>query len=270
MSRKALFFDIDGTLFSEVDRRVPASAKKALALAQKAGHLILINTGRSYSELGVIRTEVEPDGWLCGCGTYVEVGGQVLYHRVMTEEQSAHIRQSMRAHDLDGFLEGKEGCYVISETSRFSEGMRIRKGIADAIVSYDFMKECGPFEKFCVLADEQSDRAGFFRSMGLEIDIIDRGRGFYECVPAGHSKATAIDVVLERYGLQLEDAIVFGDSTNDLPMFEHVPNAVLMGKHDKELEPYASFVTKTVEQDGIWYAMERLGLLEEDGTAVQK
>jgi 3-deoxy-D-manno-octulosonate 8-phosphate phosphatase KdsC-like HAD superfamily phosphatase len=71
-------------------------------------------------------------------------------------------------------------------------------------------------------------------------------------------------VVLENYGLTLEDAYVFGDSTNDIAMFEHVPNAVLMGRHSPELEPYASFLTKTVEQDGIWYAMEKLGLLNEE------
>lgn len=94
--------------------------------------------------------------------------------------------------------------------------------------------------------------------------MIDRGEGFYECVPEGFTKATAIDVILEAYGLTLEDAYVFGDSTNDIAMFEHVPNAVLMGRHSPELEPYASFLTKTVEQDGIWYAMEKLGLLSED------
>ena len=76
------------------------------------------------------------------------------------------------------------------------------------------------------------------------------------------SKATGIDVVLDTFGLELKDAYVFGDSTNDISMFEHVPNAILMGKHDRELEPFSSFTTKTVEQDGIWYAMEKLGLLK--------
>ena len=64
--------------------------------------------------------------------------------------------------------------------------------------------------------------------------------------------------------MMLTSSITFGDSTNDIAMFEHVPNAVLMGKHSPELEPYASFLTKNVEQDGIWYAMEKLGLLSEE------
>lgn len=264
MSRKALFFDIDGTLLSVVDRQVPESAKRALQIARSCGHLVFVNTGRSYSELGemipLLGSEI--DGWVCGCGTYVTVGGKSLYYRAMPKEQSLMVRTLIEKHNLDGILEGKDGCYVGSPDSRFQEGRRIRKALHFAIKSNDWWKDCGEAEKFCVLADEESDRAGFFRSLGLDIHVIDRGAGFYECVPAGHSKATGIDVILEAYGLELKDAYVFGDSTNDLSMFEHVPNAVLMGKHDKELEPFASFVTKNVEQDGVWYAMEKLGLLK--------
>lgn len=264
MSRKALFFDIDGTLLSEVTRKVPESAKRAIQTARACGHLAFVNTGRSYIELGEIRTllDAEMDGWLCGCGTYVEVGGKTLYHRAMPNEQSLRIRAAIEAANMDGILEGKDGRYVGTPDSRFPEGRRIRESLAWAIKSSNWNESCGEAEKFCVLADEQSDRAGFFRSLGLDIDVIDRGNGFYECVPAGHSKATAIDVILDAYGLTQQDAYVFGDSTNDISMFEHVPNAVLMGKHDKELEPFASFTTKTVEQDGIWYAMEKLGLLK--------
>ncbi|MDO5408445.1 MAG: HAD family hydrolase [Eubacteriales bacterium] len=264
MSRKALFFDIDGTLLSEVTRLVPDSAKRALETARACGHLVFINTGRSRSELGEIRPLLGElvDGWLCGCGTYVEMDGKELYHRPMPEAQSLHVRKAIEAANMDGILEGKDGCYVGSPDSRFPEGRRIRKALAWAIKSFNWNESCGEAEKFCVMADEESDRAGFFRSLGLDIDIIDRGNGFYECVPAGHSKATGIDVVLDAFGLELKDAYVFGDSTNDISMFEHVPNAILMGKHDRELEPFASFTTKTVEQDGIWYAMEKLGLLK--------
>ena len=91
--------------------------------------------------------------------------------------------------------------------------------------------------------------------------MIDRGNNFYECVPAGFTKATAIAWVLDHYEIAKEDAWVFGDSSNDLAMFEYAENAVLMGCHDKVLEPYATFVTKNVEDDGIAWAMERLGLL---------
>lgn len=261
MSRKALFFDIDGTLFSEVTRQVPESALEALAKARACGHLVFINTGRVWSELGTLGEMLDVDGWLCGCGTYIMAGDSVLYHRTIPEDQRARICRAMEEADIDGILEGAAGCYLGSSESRFPEGGHIRRELAFAIRSMDWNQECGPVEKFCMWADDKSDRVGFFRKLGLDFQVIGRGDGFYECVPEGHSKATAIDVILKEYGLALEDAYVFGDSENDISMFEHVPNAILMGKHSKELEPFASFVTKTVEQDGIWYAMEKLGLL---------
>ena len=155
-------------------------------------------------------------------------------------------------------------CYYCSQSGRMPFGQQLRKNFGNTIEWLEPESVCGEINKFCILTDSQSDRAGLFRDLDLDIAVIDRGEGFYECVPEGFTKATAIDVVLETYGLTLEDAYVFGDSTNDIAMFEHVPNAVLMGKHSPELEPYASFLTKNVEQDGIWYAMEKLGLLSEE------
>ena len=187
-----------------------------------------------------------------------------MLNRLMPEQQVQRISRLAVDCDADIFLEGPGVCYYCSQSGRMPFGQQLRKNFGNTIEWLDPEAVCGEINKFCILTDSQSDRAGLFRDLDLDIAVIDRGEGFYECVPEGFTKATAIDVVLETYGLTLEDAYVFGDSTNDIAMFEHVPNAVLMGKHSPELEPYASFLTKNVEQDGIWYAMEKLGLLSEE------
>lgn len=263
MSKKALFFDIDGTLQSEVTKTVPQSAVTAIETARSLGHLVFINTGRSYSQLGLVKERLKFDGYLCGCGTYIEAEGEVLYHRVLPKAQVEQIKAAIISCNMEGILEGREGCYYSHNPSRFRLGQELLKHLT-GVLKFPGDDEAGDisFEKFCVMTDENSNKGAFFRSLGLGIDVIDRGGDFYECVPAGHSKATAIEVILDHLKLKLADAIVFGDSLNDLPMFELVPNAVLMGKHDRELEPFASFRTKTVEDDGIAYAMQRLGLLE--------
>lgn len=262
MNRKALFFDIDGTLLSEVTHQIPASAVQAISRARSAGHLAFINTGRCRAQLRDIENMLEMDGYVCGCGTYVEVHREQIYHRSMTEEQSILIRRAIEECDVFGILEGMDGCYMMEEYSRFPIAEKLKEAVGYALRSCDWQNDRISFDKFCVVCDEKSSKAAFFRRLGLDIDVIDRGSNFYECVPAGHSKATGIQVVLDRYGILLEDAYVFGDSTNDLSMFEYASNAVLMGKHDKELELYASFLTKTVEHDGIAYAMRRLGIIE--------
>lgn len=262
-SKKALFFDIDGTLLSEVDKTVPESARQALMRARAQGHLVFINSGRTYCLIGPIKDLVEVDGYCCGCGTRIIVGDEVLYSATIPHERGLQMKRDVLKFNLDGVLEGTESCYFRKEKSRIPRLEEIRSSIAGGgnVSPYGWDEDCYDFDKLCVMADETSDLAGFSRALGLEFDIIDRGAGFYECVPAGHSKATAIGVVQEKYGIALEDVYVFGDSTNDLSMFEYAKNCILMGHHDVELEPYATFFTKNVEADGIEYAMDKLGLL---------
>lgn len=51
MPAKIAFFDIDGTLTSEVDGRVPADAAAAIAGARANGNLMFINTGRCFQNV---------------------------------------------------------------------------------------------------------------------------------------------------------------------------------------------------------------------------
>jgi Cof subfamily protein (haloacid dehalogenase superfamily) len=261
--RKALFFDIDGTLFSEVNRNVPESAKEALEQARKNGHLVFINSGRTYCLIGSIKEMVLVDGYCCGCGTRIVAKDQVLFSAAIPHERGLEIKRIIQEHNLDGVLEGTESCYFRKGTSRFPQVEKMKEIVEREgnLSPYGWDDDCYDFDKFCVFADEESDLKGFSRALGLDFEIIDRGSGFYECIPSQYSKATAIELVLKHYGIALEDTYVFGDSTNDLSMFEYAKNCILMGHHSVELEPYATFYTKNVEDDGVAYAMKKLGLV---------
>ena len=82
-NKKILFFDIDGTLISETSGEIPESTKTALKKAQENGHITIINTGRTKSLIGDDIKELEFDGYICGCGTYIEVDNKVLYNNIV-------------------------------------------------------------------------------------------------------------------------------------------------------------------------------------------
>ena len=118
MNRKALFFDIDGTLFSEIERQVPQSAVLALKKTRQCGNLVFINTGRTVCQTAGIQMEVESDGLLCGCGTYITTGNEVIYDRRIPAERTARLKEDIVRFGLDGVLEGVEGCYFQRGESR--------------------------------------------------------------------------------------------------------------------------------------------------------
>ena len=261
-NRKALFFDVDGTLLPEGTRQIPESARNALKEARSNGHLIFINSGRTYCNLDEVKRQIEADGYLCGCGTHIIAGDQVIYRYFIPHEEGVRLKRDIVEFGLDGVLEGAESCYMRSQPSRFPEIEGLRADLREngALSPYNWDVDYYEYDKCYLASDCLSDCEGLFARMN-RMDIIDRGGGFYECVPSGHSKATAIERVLEYYGLPLEAAYVFRDSSNDLAMFEYASNCVVMEKHSPELDPFATFVTRSVEEDGIAYAMEQLGIV---------
>ena len=260
--RKALFFDIDGTLLTEDTHELPESARRALERARDLGHLVLINTGRTYGDLGDLKELLPTDGWLCGCGTYIWAEGRELYHYTIPRRQGERLKRDLMECGVDGVLEGIDGCYGRRD-SWIPEILRLKESLArmGALLPQGWDEDGYDFDKCYLRADENSRREELFARMDF-MEIIDRGNGAYECVPKGHSKATAIEKVLRIYGIPRSDAYVFGDSSNDLSMFRYARNCVAMGKHSPVLEPYATFITRTVEEDGIAYALEQLGIID--------
>lgn len=260
---QALFFDIDGTIISEKTMKVPESARRALEAAREKGHLIFINTGRTICSLPPEIMEIPFDGFLCGCGIYLTYHNEVIYETHLPEEEAVAIAEMAMKCRIDGVFEGVEDVYFSSQISRFESIENMKRYMYEHGLGREKYLEEGycPYDKLYVVTDELSDKKSFFCFVSDTVDVIDRGDGAYECVPKGFSKATAIELILNKFGMTKKQSYVFGDSSNDLPMFQYAGHAIAMGEHDPVLDPYAEFVTKTVEEDGIEFALKRYGLI---------
>ena len=257
-NRKILFFDIDGTLLSHRTLTIPESAKRAVRKAKENGHLIFINTGRTISVINKEIKDLGFDGYICGCGSYIEVDGEVIYSNDIDKSKYAEIINKIEEYDLDVVLEGREAVYYNRDTS------------TDAILT-DFIKNNYPvstfkdenlqFDKMYMKYGDNENLKDFCDFTKDLFDFIDHGNGGGEMVPKGHSKATGIDFVLNHYNIDDKDSYAFGDSNNDIHMFERVTNSIVMGNGNPELFENATFVTKDIDEDGIEHAMKHFNII---------
>ena len=79
--------------------------------------------------------------------------------------------------------------------------------------------------------------------------------------PFGHTKAEGIKRVLDYYHADETDAFAFGDDLNDREMIALAGVGVAMGNGKYAVKAIADFVTAPVDEDGIYLAFERYGLL---------
>lgn len=262
-NRKAIFFDIDGTILSEETKIVPHSAVEAIQAAREAGHLTFINTGRTRACLPDKIKDVEFDGILCGCGTELIFHGKSIMHQSLDSQLCCQIAEAVRKTGVGAILEGESFYFNVPDRPAF-QFLKTGGGLKEEArmnLVFEWEPEETRFDKFVYWTDENSDNETLVKLIKPVMDIMVRGDHFYEIVPKGFTKAKAIQIVQEMFHINLKNTYVFGDSSNDLSMFEYSPNAIAMGKHDPVLDPYTSYVTDTVENDGIWKAMKALNLI---------
>ena len=96
---------------------IPESAKRAVRKAKENGHLIFINTGRTISVINKEIKDLGFDGYICGCGSYIEVDGEVIYSNDIDKSKYAEIINKIEEYDLDVVLEGREAVYYNRDTS---------------------------------------------------------------------------------------------------------------------------------------------------------
>ncbi|MCR5016671.1 MAG: Cof-type HAD-IIB family hydrolase [Ruminococcus sp.] len=262
--QSVIFFDIDGTLITEDARHlIPDSTRKALELVRANGHLTFINTGRTTFNVRPQVRELGFDGLICGCGTYIEFGGEVLLYNHLSQEHCRRTAAAVRECGVTPVYEHKDGYFFDRLAVRnadledflvsfVEEGIPVDRDISEPEFIYD---------KFVVWENPHADMERFRRVISRDYDMIDRGNGFWENVPRGFSKATAMDFILAKLGIPRENAYAIGDSMNDLPMLQAVEHSIAMGGAEV-IYPYVSYVTTPIEEDGIYNALAHFGLLQ--------
>ncbi len=260
---KLLFFDIDGTLMSEKTGLIPKSAKKAIKKAQEAGHLVFINTGRPRSTIEDKILNLGLDGYVCGCGSYIELHGKILHSSALPHELCLEIVEQLKKCRISALLEGEKAVYY-EKDNRHPQVALIKENYAkvgfDTTKTWDDKNIC--FDKATCWLNEDSLFEPFMEWMKKYFEPIKRAENFYEFIQPQYSKATGIQYLLNHFNLPLDAAYAFGDSTNDLSMLRYVNHSIGMQESHLDVLKTVSFITKDVDDDGIAYALEKLNLIK--------
>ena len=84
-----------------------------------------------------------------------------------------------------------------------------------------------------------------------------------DIIPADSGKGTGVRKILEHYRLNKEEAIAFGDGSNDIEMLQAVGLGVAMENASEQLKDIADDICGHVAGDGIYHYCVKHGLIRE-------
>ena len=277
MSKKTVFFDIDGTIW-DWKGIIPSSAKEAILKLKDNGHIPVLCTGRAR---GHVRNRELLDigfpGIIAACGTHVEYEGRMLYESFLDDDTVKEIIRYSKECRVPIVLEGTPKHWVsptgferdsfvdrmlvemgddIVPLKEYTEDMKINKFAGDILRCSDY----GPFREYIRSKMFLIEHSNGWESAS-ESDAPNAVVGVFEGIQKGSSKADGIRRMCEYLGCDPKEAFAFGDSKNDLDMIEYVGTGIAMGDGADELKSAADYVTTGVWEDGIKNALEHFGLI---------
>lgn len=264
MRKKAVFFDIDGTLY---DHRtgVIDSTKRAIKELRNKGHLAIICTGRSKAMLP--QEEVMSlgfDGVIAGCGTYVDYKEENILNRKIELPLVIETMNLLKDHGGIPILEGSEYIYFDIEgyVGEVKEALeKFSSYVGDKHRPIKGNETSLNVNKISVklLNKETLEKTRDF--LRIHYNLIFHKSDTMELIPRKYSKAKGIEILLDKLKIHKDHTYAFGDSNNDLEMIQYVSYGVAMGNSTKELLEVADYITDDMDKDGIYNGLVQLGLL---------
>lgn len=262
--KKILFFDIDGTLIAQGYSTLPDSAKSALKMAQENGHLIFINTGRTFHMIPQVLKEFNFDGYVCGCGSQIYMHGELLHSSLLPHELCTQIMELLRKCKISAFFEEHDGIFYdggLDFTTEKLEHLKKMLSMSDFMNFSEEKKATFTFAKFLAISHDFSDTKTFLNFCEDKFHCFRHTPHIWEVAQKEYSKATGMEFLLKHLGLSKENSYAFGDSVNDLSMLQYAGTGIAMGNAMEEILPYCDYQTKDILEDGIYHALKHLQLI---------
>lgn len=250
---KAIFFDIDNTLFSHRTHHIPESARKAIYALKQKGILLFTATGRPLSGMLNLITELPFDGYITLNGQFcLDKNEELIYHAPIGQSDTDYIVSAFTRKEIHAIMIERDRMY-----SNFAKESFEQDVTAPVPPIGDYTG--GNIYQLIVFGDDDTFRKLMSHLPGCKmtrwnsygVDIISKDGG----------KVVGIRHFLEHFHLRQDEIMAFGDAENDIDMLRFAGVGIAMGNADNAVKEQADYVTEDIDRDGIYLALKHYGVL---------
>lgn len=257
-------FDMDGTLLNE-RKSISFKTKHYLRKLAKQGHKIVLASGRPSRSLYKYYYQLKIDTpMICYNGAYYFSPFDKDFKPVAFEFPRniiIDIIDKIKPHVKNVMCETDDEIWVDKEDPTLDKffwykGMNVHIGELKDILTKDPMT--------CIVQTpfEYRETKEIEKVLEKYPQIASRfwtGLPYFELHYKTTSKATALKAIGDYYGIPRERTIAFGDSTNDIEMFQYAGTAVAMKNAKGGIDQIATTISvKDNDHNGIYHTLKKM------------
>lgn len=269
MAIKLVAIDMDGTLFND-NKLITKEVKAAITAAKEQDVKIVLSTGRPLSgivsALEQLNLQQEGDYSITYNGAYVQSNhdAKVIFRRTLTH--SDFLRLEKLSHEVGVHCHTIDMNQVYT-TNRDISPYTIRECfMSNMSLSYRTVEEISPDMEILkmMMIDEASILdAGIAKIPAHFFDeytILKSEKYYLELLNKEASKGKGVESLANYLGLDRSEIMAIGDNENDIDMIQYAGIGVAMENAIDKVKAVSDFITKTNNQNGVAYAIEKFVL----------
>lgn len=261
---KIVFFDIDETLYIKAEKRIPSSiSEQVIPRLKERGIIPAIATGRC---IGSFPEALKPLLGEHGFELLVSINGQYnCYKEQLISHYPLDIQRIEQVIEQLNQLGIVYGLVSHSQVAVSAENTQVIQSLtpitADYVVDPQLYQHAPIYQLLAFFPSEQEAAVVATGILQEDLKIVRWHPQAVDLLSIHNSKEIGILDVLRHFKLTLSQTMAFGDGLNDLEMLASVGCGVAMGNAEPILKAKADYITLPIEQEGILYALEQLGVI---------
>ena len=263
--RLLIALDLDGTVLLE-DESLSPGVVEAVEHAHRAGHEVMVATGRSWEGTrGILRVlGIAPEYVVCSNGAVVLrrlEADELRYDRWHVETfDPKDVLVQLREHlpDARYLVELPDGRRLYTEYLQDWNLVHARRVPFEELGAQ-------PVCRIVVVAPEQGEQdfVDLVARIGLnQVSYAVGWTAWLDIAPQGVDKSTGLELVRTELGIDPAHVLVMGDGRNDVGMFrwalENGGRAVAMEQGPQEVRDAAGETTTSVQAGGVAAVLRQL------------
>lgn len=260
---KMVVTDIDGTIVDK-DSNISLNVRKTIKKMQEKGIKVVLATGRMFRATYPVSQDLNLDTPIISyqgglikefCGSqkvlYSKYTDKTLAHEVIDYFRSKDIHINVYVNDVL-FVE-KDDEYI----KKYIENRNIVYKTVNDLKKVDMQglhKVLGIDKDSDKIKDATEELKEKYKN---KLYIIRSTPYYCEVSNPEASKASALCFLRDYWGFKPEEVLAIGDQDNDIDMIEAAGIGVAMENGTPKLKEAADFITKSIDENGFSYAMEK-------------
>lgn len=263
--KKIVFSDVDRTL--AINGVISDKNKEMVKKYIDLDNLFVLVSGRVIPYTVDLSKKIKASGYvICTNGgiVYDYLNDKIIYKNIISFDVTKKLFNISNLYDVRLFFGGLKTIYTnkLKDEEKETKINELTKDLYDN----------NPVTQITIVSNNKDILNKIIKETQKidEIKIVNRHRSLYDdtynvngniwidIAPANVNKGIAVLKLLEYLNIKLDDSVRIGDDLNDLPMFFDKGVNIAVANAIPKLKEKANFITKSCDEDGISYALEKI------------